>query len=159
MKLKDAEAEEKWAESVRVNDDPYGSGVIRFTERWADLMEQKLAEGKTVAEIYEATSHEADTEGITGFMYGVAVSMLSQLWEHGAELRVAHNAEYGVGPEVQGTVNPAIITIGGKGDKELSADEAVDAIKQAATNAGYEILSEEEVGQLMADSSPPSLEA
>lgn len=55
-------------------------------------------------------SYEADKEGITGFMYGAAVSILSQCWEYGEFLRKWHNKEYEY--DGDGVVNPAVITVG-----------------------------------------------
>ena len=106
MKLKNKEG---WEKFVTINNDLYGSGVVRYAERWANMMEQEMESGKSLIDIADATSHKADTEGITGYMYGCAVSILSQVWEHGEELRKWHNKEYGY--EGDGTVNPAIITI------------------------------------------------
>lgn len=48
--------------------------------------------------------------GHKGFMYGVAVSILSQCWEYGECLRKWHNKEYGY--DGDGVVNPAVITVG-----------------------------------------------
>lgn len=101
--------QEHWQKWVDSNTDPYGSGVIRYAERWADLMEQKISTGKKLADIASETSHEADTEGITGFMYGCAVQILSDVWKYGEDLRLWHNKKYG--HEGSGVVNPAIITI------------------------------------------------
>lgn len=42
-------------------------------------------------------------------MYGCAVSILAQVWEHGELLRDWHNRSYGY--QGDGTVNPAILTI------------------------------------------------
>ena len=106
MKLKNKEG---WERFVTINNDPYGSGVVGYAERWANMMEQEMESGKPLIEIADATSNKADTEGITGYMYGCAVSILSQVWEHGEELRKWHNKEYGY--DGDGTVNPAIITI------------------------------------------------
>ena len=106
MKLKNKEG---WEQFVTINNDPYGSAVVRYAERWANMMEQEMESGKSLIDIADATSHKADTDGITGYMYGCAVSILSQVWEHGEELRKWHNKEYGY--EGNGTVNPAIITI------------------------------------------------
>ena len=64
---------------------------------------------QAIMENAESLSHEADTEGITGFMYGCAVSILSSSWEYGEELRKWHNKEYDY--EGDGVVNPAIITL------------------------------------------------
>lgn len=106
MKLINKDEWEKW---VNANRDPYGSAVIRYAERWANMMEEEMEAGKSLIEIADSTSHKADTEGITGFMYGCAVDILSQVWEHGDELRRWHNKEYGYSGD--GVVNPAIITI------------------------------------------------
>jgi hypothetical protein len=75
-------------------------------------MEGGIAAGKEIKDIASETSHLADTEGITGFMYGAAVSILAQCWIHGEELRKWHNGEYNYDGE--GTVNPAILTISTK---------------------------------------------
>ena len=74
------------------------------------LWNPELLRGDKIVDIADSTSHEADTEGITGFMYGCAVNALSQLWEYGEELRKWHNKEYNYDGE--GVVNPAILTIG-----------------------------------------------
>ena len=106
MKLAD---NNHWDEWKKNNQDPYGSYIIRYAERWADLMEQKMDEGAALADIANQTSREADTEGITGFMYGAAISVLADSWAYGEELRVWHNAQYG--HHGNGVVNPAILTI------------------------------------------------
>lgn len=74
------------------------------------LWNPELLRGDKIINIADSTSREADTEGITGFMYGCAVNALSQLWEYGEELREWHNKEYNY--EGDGVVNPAILTIG-----------------------------------------------
>lgn len=115
MKLKDAEG---WAKAQAANTEPYGNAILIYAERWADLMEAKLAEGHTLADIARPTSSEANTEGITGFMYGAAVSMLAQAWAHGEELRRWHNLDTQIGDEgvraneSGGTLNPALLNIG-----------------------------------------------
>jgi len=116
MKLKNPEG---WTKSVEANkDSDYGNGVSTYAERWADLMEARLAQGESVAGCAEETSHDADTEGITGFMYGCTVSILSQVWEHGEELRLWHNLDTQLGTEgeaanAKGSVlNPALLCIG-----------------------------------------------
>ena len=89
--------------------DPYGLGVFSYAERWADMMEIEMSTGKEIKDIAKELSFKADTEGITGFMYGCAVNVLAQHWEHGEELRRWHNGNYG--HEGDGVVNPAIITL------------------------------------------------
>lgn len=117
MKIKDTEAWLKWEEN---NKDPYGKAVIDYAKRWAELMEAKMQEGKTLEEIADDCSHQADTEGITGFMYGAAVSVLATSWEHGEELRRWHNLDTQIGDEGEkanesgGVLNPALLNINTK---------------------------------------------
>lgn len=103
--------EEEYNHFVAINSgDGYSYGVINYMTRWAEMMETEIAAGKTVAEAATETEFKADTEGITGYMYGCAVNALSHLWEYGEELRQWHNKDYGYDGE--GTVNPAVLTIG-----------------------------------------------
>ena len=80
-------------------------------------MEEGIGDGKKLEDIAQATSHEADTEGITGFMYGCAVSLLSQAWKHGEELRRWHNLDTQIKDEGEkanesgGVLNPALLNI------------------------------------------------
>lgn len=110
MKIK-AGKEKEFEHFVEINSkDGYSLGVVNYMKRWADLMEKEMAKGKKLVDIADKTSSAADTEGITGYMYGCAVHYLSLLWEHGEELRKWHNKQYDY--EGDGTVNPAIITVG-----------------------------------------------
>ena len=111
MEFKDDEAKKAWDDMVEVNSkDSYGMGVVKYARRWAKCMQKLIAEGKTVIEIAEKTSHDCDIEGITGFMYGCAVQALSKSWKYGEELRKWHNKNYGY--EGDRVVNPAVLTIG-----------------------------------------------
>ncbi|OQB44560.1 MAG: hypothetical protein BWY03_00083 [Parcubacteria group bacterium ADurb.Bin159] len=96
MTLRD---EEGWKKIVAANTDGYGSAVIRFAERWARLMEGRIANGDTVEGCAEEASQLADNEGITGFVYSCAVSILSQVWIHGEQLRRWHNLKTQIGNE------------------------------------------------------------
>ena len=100
---------ELWNEFVESNKDFYGRGVITYAERWANSMESLINDGANLVDIAEKTSREADTEGITGFMYGTAVSILKKCWIFGDELNNWHNKQYGYNGE--GTVNPAVICV------------------------------------------------
>lgn len=114
MKLKDTES---WQKTVEANQDPYGKAAVDFAEAWANLMEKHLENGEKLEDFAKQTSHEADTEGITGFMYGCAVFILSQVWEHGEELRRWHNLATQLGNEGEqanesgGVLNPALLNI------------------------------------------------
>ena len=114
------EQKAKYDEYVKTNSkDPYSLGVVTYSERWADLMEKELAASKKLEDIADLTSHKADTDGITGFMYGCAVSALSRFWVHGEELRIWHNLKTqlkfeGVAANKKpgAVLNPALLNIG-----------------------------------------------
>ena len=89
--------------------DFYAAGIFRFAERWGGMMEQELGDGFTVAESAVKTEHKAYTDGITGYMYGRAVNILSDFWEHGEDLRQWHNHKYDY--EGNGVINPAVLKI------------------------------------------------
>jgi len=114
MKLKDAE---KWKKTVDNNTDDYGSCGVQYAERWANLMEKKMGDGAKLEDIAEDASHEADRQGMTGFMYGCAVSILSEVWKHGEQLRRWHNLKTQIGAEGEkanasgGVLNPALVYI------------------------------------------------
>jgi hypothetical protein len=100
-------------------DDPYGLEIFRYAEAWADMMEEKLGEGAKLEDIAKDTSHQANTAGLTGFMYGAAVSVLSHCWEHGEQLRHWHNLSTQIkneGDEANkkdgAVLNPAVLSVG-----------------------------------------------
>lgn len=110
--------EETWQTYVTANaDDGYGAACVRYAEMWARLMQLEVVNGASVEDVAEATSHEADIEGITGFMYGVAVLMLSRSWIHGDQLRRWHNLKTQIGNEGEranesgGVLNPAVLSV------------------------------------------------
>lgn len=99
------------------NQDPYSRRCFTYAEVWADLMEVQIAEGKTIAECAKPTSYVADTDGITAFMYGMAVNILASCWAYGEVLRRWHNLDTQIGDEgeranQEGSVlNPALLNI------------------------------------------------
>ena len=106
-----------WKNIAAANTDGYGGGVIRFAERWARLMEGRMANGDTLEACADEASSLAD-EGITGFMYGCAVAILSQVWIHGEQLCRWHNLKTQIGHEGEkanesgGVLNPAFLSFG-----------------------------------------------
>ena len=90
----------------------YGEMVYTFAERWAELMEKDIElsddPAKAIEENANKREREADTDGITGFMYGYAVNILAQCWEYGEILRRWHNKQYKYDGE--GVINPAVLT-------------------------------------------------
>lgn len=103
---------EDWQKSRDANTDGYGKAALDYAEGWAKLMQIEIAKGKTIAEAYDSTQYGLGFLGITGFQFGCAVSILARTWKYGEELRKIHNKKYGVSEDKQGTVNPAILTMG-----------------------------------------------
>jgi len=116
MQLRDADGWKR-ANDANPPEEPYGHRVITYAEDWANFMERDMAAGKTLEDCAEATSREADTDGITGFMYGAAVSTLAVVWIHGEALRRWHNLktqsrnEGERANESGGVLNPALLNI------------------------------------------------
>jgi len=115
FEFKSPEAEEEWKAGRAKNTDPYGNACFVYADRWARLMQAEAKDYTNIdvvvlTGIADKASTEADIEGITGFMYGMAVSILSKVWKHGEALRKWHNKEYN--HEGDGVVNPAVLTIG-----------------------------------------------
>lgn len=88
-----------WQKFKEVNTDGYGGAVVTYSERWARLMQVEMANGKKLEDVADAASYEADLEGITGFMYGCAVSTLAACWKYGDQLRRWHNLKTQLGNE------------------------------------------------------------
>lgn len=115
MSLRDPEG---WKKSCEVNSDGYGGAVMTYAERWARLMEGRMNKGEKIADIADECSHLADSEGITGLMYGCAVGILSKVWKHGEALRLWHNLKTQIRDEGEranesgGVLNPACLSIG-----------------------------------------------
>ena len=118
MQFKNDEVKAQWDRGLENNQDPYGNACYRYASEWATRMEAQIAQGGKIADIAKRTSHEADDEGITGFMYGMAVQILSNAWIHGEALRLWHNLDTQIGNEGElanetgKVLNPAILKIG-----------------------------------------------
>lgn len=106
-----------WEQFKTVNTDGYGSAVVTYAERWARLMQLEISKGKDLKDVAESTSHEADIEGVTGFMFNCAVQALAHCWVHGEELRRWHNLSVQIGTEGEeanesgGVLNSAILHV------------------------------------------------
>lgn len=98
---------------LKNNQDPYWQGIFRYAENWAKLMEEAIEkEWKTLEEVAEKLSQDADLEWNAWFMYGAAVNILSQTWKYWNELRKWHNKKYNY--QWEGVVNPVVHTINPK---------------------------------------------
>ena len=107
-----------WQKGLANNTDPYGKACFVFANELARNLEDTMVDiGRPFNELTNNEIKQAEKKanevvgGITGFMYGVAISCLSDVWEYGDELRKWHNAQMGQ-PEAKGTINPAIINLG-----------------------------------------------
>lgn len=111
-------AEEYAAYKAMNSEDGYSAGVVTYAERWARLMQVRMAAGADLEAIAKAASHDADTDGITGFMYGCAAQALAHFWRHGERLRRWHNIDAQIKDEGEkanesgGVLNPAVLSIG-----------------------------------------------
>ena len=119
------EAQADYEKGLAVNNDPYGSRIYSYALDWANLLEKRIPEGATSPQVLriivdhaDEDSHTADYDGITGFMYGAAVSVLAHCWVWGEELRRWHNKmvqfddEGDRANETGGVLNTALINIG-----------------------------------------------
>ena len=73
------------------NNDEYSRACFTYAERWGEMLESKIKSStddpmKVITDNAEKLSNKADTEGITGFMYGCAVNILSHYWKYGEYL-------------------------------------------------------------------------
>lgn len=67
--------------------DDRNNAVISYAERWANMMEQRISNGASVSEAAAQTRYETNQENLSWFMYGNAVRVLVNFWDHGDELR------------------------------------------------------------------------
>lgn len=65
--------------------------------------------GMKMSEIWDRCSDLANVDGVTGFMYGAAASIISQVWELGEDFRKCYNSKWNYSGA--GTANPAVLTI------------------------------------------------
>ena len=108
--------EKEYKDWCSKNNDPYDRACLTFAERWAELLEEQITKSDNVMQCIndntDKCSHEADTDGITRFIYGCSIIVLSQYWKYGEYLRKWLNKKYGYNGDV--VVNPAIIGVNTK---------------------------------------------
>lgn len=112
LEFKDEEEKEKWNNWVKDNSYPFfNCYTMKYARLWGKYMQHIMSKhNKTVANIAENTFDLVDMDGITGFIYGCVVDILSQCWKHGEELRRWHNKKYNK-EDIEGVVNPAILGV------------------------------------------------
>lgn len=80
------DAKETFDKGLSLNTDGYGRACFTYASAWAQLMEKRMAGGEELDAVVEETSHDADIEGITGFMFSAAKAILHDCWIHGDKL-------------------------------------------------------------------------
>jgi len=117
MKYKNIKGWWGWRKTIRANKgEPYGEAVNEFAKDWAEAMEKEIKKGRKIEDCAKECLRKVD-KGITGFMYGCAVGLLSCVWEHGESLRIWHNLDTQIGDEGErankngGVLNPALLCI------------------------------------------------
>lgn len=100
-----------WENCKRLNSgESYSRAIIRYTILWVQYMEYLTKKyGMKMSEIWDRCSDLANVDGVTGFMYGAAASIISQVWQYGEEFRKCYNSKWNYSGA--GTVNPAMLTI------------------------------------------------
>lgn len=99
-----------WQQHLRVNRGGfYGDSIISFAARWAKEMEKAMKKGVKLEDIVEEAKHNADREGVSGAMEAKAIKILSDVWQHGREIKNWNNAQFGVGNDAKGVVNWTIL--------------------------------------------------
>ena len=71
---------EKWDPWLAKQSDGYSRAVFTYAHLWARIMEGAAVNNTLDIKEAERLSRLADVEGITGAMYGMAVSVLRQTW-------------------------------------------------------------------------------
>lgn len=89
--------------------DAVGLGIINYAERWCNMMEERIANGESVTQAAAETEYAADTELISGTMFGYSLNVLCRFWEHGEELREWYDSKYGIAEETDTQINESEI--------------------------------------------------
>lgn len=74
---------DKYLEFKSLQTDSYSARIMIYAEDWARLMQKSIIDGKLSEDIIDKTSHLADYDGITGFMYSAAKRTLKEFWVYG----------------------------------------------------------------------------
>ena len=93
LQVTDRKAWDDWHANNR---DGYGDAIFRTADNWGRAMQKHLNEHEAISQKQaEQLLRDVDDEGITGFMFSAAKSMLQQLWIHGDLLTKVYEEDYG----------------------------------------------------------------
>jgi len=91
VQITDAQAYASWHRAANRTNDRAGPAILKLAERWANLMEPRLADGKNIADIGMDTLSivmEGSDALDPGTMLGdVAADFLEECWLHGKAFR------------------------------------------------------------------------
>lgn len=73
----------------------YNMAIIWYSQRWAEMMDESIANGASVRDAAEDTRSLVEEGGASGSVYGFAINILSQFWTHGDDFRQWHNQKVG----------------------------------------------------------------
>ena len=81
MQIKDY-MKDDWDKVIEINSkDGYSNATVAYAIKWANLMEKEMEKwNELTKEIVSRTSHDADEEGVTGFMANCAFGLIKQFW-------------------------------------------------------------------------------
>lgn len=81
-------SDEAWQAFKNANVDScgYGESMIAYAERWARLMQLRLAANLKIEDVASRASYEVDFDGIRPLVFQRAVIELSLHWKYGREL-------------------------------------------------------------------------
>lgn len=116
MKIKEG-LEQEYAEFTETRSkSEYHAGIVQYAADWAALMESAIAAGAALEDVAGELGHSvSDGRGISGFMHGSAVKVLSHFWVHGEWVRQWHNSTTQIRDEGDkanaegGVLNPAVL--------------------------------------------------
>lgn len=80
---------ERWGQYIKANRSD--TCALEFAARWANLMENAMSKGAKLRDVADSTSQEAAYEGMSGKVGEFATTALTEVWEHGNELKAMRN--------------------------------------------------------------------
>lgn len=84
--------QDAWDDWESKNTDAYGGRIFSYAKDWGRLMQAKMSQGESLEQCADEMSKTADHDGITGYMFAAACSVLAKCWKHGEQLNELRSA-------------------------------------------------------------------
>jgi len=97
----------KWKRYIEKNKDPYGAACVKIAKKVMEYLDE--IEDFDANHLISRADNEYK-EGITGFMAGAVVAMVSQCHSRGDEFKESWNGHFG-DKKRKGVINPAILKV------------------------------------------------